>query len=175
MLTVFVIHECVSCWLYHLMLQFHFYLSTGAGVSSDAHELAPPSVGVWTSGGTMKVTAVDYMATDAIKPANGLPLPQQGDVITTDDALETEASDASQQQQNPGHLAKTVTLTNGSRGIYCEDKPGKASVNGTSKCMTTEPLPGDLIVANGDSHHSTPRKLQAKTDFIANRAIRYFQ
>lgn len=120
----------------------------------------------------MKVTAaVDYMATDAIKPANGLPLPQQDDVITTDEDLEIEVGEANQQQQNPGHLAKIVTLNNGNGGIYREDTPGKGCVNGTSKCMKAEPLPGDLIVANGDSHHSTPRKLQDKTDFTANRVL----
>jgi hypothetical protein len=124
----------------------------------------------------MKVTAaVDYMATDAIKPANGLPLPQQDDVITTDEDLEIEVGEANQQQQNPGHLAKIVTLNNGNGGIYREDTPGKGCVNGTSKCMKAEPLPGDLIVANGDSHHSTPRKLQDKTDFTANRVLRYIQ
>jgi hypothetical protein len=145
-------------------------------VSSDAHELAPPSVGIKTLGSTMKVTAaVDYMATDAIKPANGLPLPQQGDVITNDEDLEIEVGEANQQQQNPGHLAKIVTLTNGNGGIYREDKPGKAAVNGTSKCMKTEPLPSDLIVANGDSQQSTPRNLQDMTDFTASRELRYFQ
>ena len=145
-------------------------------VSSDAYELAPPSFGVWTLGGTMKVTtAVDYMATDSVKPANGLPLPQQADVITTDEDLEIQVGEANQQQQNPGHFAKIVTLTNGNGGIYREDKPGKAIVNGTSQCMKAEPLPGDLIVANGDSHHSTPRKLQDKTDFTANQELRYLQ
>jgi len=124
----------------------------------------------------MKVTpAVDYMATDSAKPANGLPLPQQADVITTDADLEIEVGEANQQQQNPGHFAKIVTLTNGNGGIYREDKSSKTIVNGTSQCMKAEPLPGDLIVANGDSHHSTPRKLQDKTDFTANRALRYLQ
>jgi len=124
----------------------------------------------------MKVTtAVDYMATDSVKPANGLPLPQQADVITTDEDLEIQVGEANQQQQNPGHFAKIVTLTNGNGGIYREDKPGKAIVNGTSQCMKAEPLPGDLIVANGDSHHSTPRKLQDKTDFTANQELRYLQ
>lgn len=145
-------------------------------VPSDAYELAPPSFGVWIVAGTMKVTAaVDYMATDSVKPANGLPLPQQADVITTDEDLEIEVGDANQQQQNPGHFAKIVTLTNGNGGVYREDKSGKTTVNGNSKCMKAEPLPGDLIVANGDSHHSTPRKLQDKTDFTANRALRYLQ
>ena len=145
-------------------------------VPSDAYELAPPNFGVWTVRGTMKViAAVDYMATDSVKPANGLPLPQQADVITTDEDPEIDIGETNQQQQIPGHLARIVTVTNGNGEIYREDKPGKTIVTGTSKCTNAEPLPGDLIVANGDSHHSTPRKLQDKTDFTANRALRYLQ
>jgi hypothetical protein len=115
----------------------------------------------------MKVTtAVDPMATDA-----GLPL-RHGDVVMTDEELEVEVGEANQQQQNPGHLAKIVTVTNGRAETY-HDRPGKAIVNGISKSSKVETLPGDLIVANGDSNHSTPKKLQDKTDSADNRSPRY--
>lgn len=133
--------------------------------ASDVHGLAQPSVGVWTSGDTMRVTtAVDPMATDA-----GLPLRQHDDVVMTD---EVEDGEANRQQQNPGHLA---TLTNGRAETY-DDRLGKATVNGISKpskAETTTTPGGDLIVANGNSNHSTPKKLQAKTDSAANQSPRY--
>jgi len=138
----------------------------------DAYELAPRSVGTWISGEAMKVTtAVDPMATDAMKPAVGLPLPQQGDVVTSGE-LEVEVCEAKQQQQNPGHVAKIITLTNGNAETYRDDRPGKAIVNGISKPLKVEPLPGDLIVSNVD--HSTSKRLQDKTDSAANRTPRYF-
>jgi glycine cleavage system H lipoate-binding protein len=151
---------------------FCFDLFVGS-VARYACELAPPNVVVWTSGDTMKVTTVDPMTTEAIKPVSGLPLPQQGDIITTNE-LEVEVGEVNQQQQNHGHLAKIVTLTNGSGGTYHDDKPGKAIVNGISKSMKVETPPGDLIVTNGDSSHSAPKKLQDKTDSTASRAPRYF-
>ncbi|XP_021925436.1 guanine nucleotide exchange factor for Rab-3A-like [Zootermopsis nevadensis] len=106
-------------------------------------------------------TAVDPMATDA-----GLPLRQHDDVVMTD---EVEDGEANRQQQNPGHLA---TLTNGRAETY-DDRLGKATVNGISKpskAETTTTPGGDLIVANGNSNHSTPKKLQAKTDSAANQS-----
>lgn len=116
----------------------------------------------------MKVTtAVDPMATDA-----GLPLRQHGDVVMTDEELEAEVGETKQQQQTAGHLAKIVALTNGSAETY-HDSPGKATVNGISKSSKLETLPGDLVVANGDSNHSTPKKPQDKTDSAANRSPRY--
>jgi hypothetical protein len=117
----------------------------------------------------MKVTtAVDPMATDA-----GLPLRQHGDVVMADEELEVEVGEANQQQQNTGYLAKIVTLINGHVETYHDDRPGKVIVNGISKPINTDTLPGDLIVANGDSNHSTPKKLQDKTDSAANRSTRY--
>ncbi|XP_069680501.1 guanine nucleotide exchange factor for Rab-3A-like [Periplaneta americana] len=71
------------------------------------------------------------------------PSPQQGD---DEEEFEVEV------QQNPGHI---VTLTNGSY------RDGKPLVNGVAK---------DLIVTNGDSAHSTPRKLQDKTDGVVARS-----
>lgn len=144
---------------------FCFDLFVGSP-ASYAYELAPPYGAVWISGDTMKVTTnVDPMTTEAIKPESGLPSPQQGDIITTDKELEGEVGEANQQQQNHCCLTKTVTLTNGNRGTYHDDRPGKAIVNGTP--------PGDLIVTNGDSNHSAPKKLQDKTDSTASRALRY--
>ena len=83
----------------------------------------------------MKVTtAVDPMATEAI-------------VTTDEEELEVEVGEANQQQQqNPAHLAKIVTLTNGNSH--------KPLVNGISN-------KSDLIVTNGDSNHSTPKKTDA--------------
>jgi lipoprotein-anchoring transpeptidase ErfK/SrfK len=151
---------------------FCFDLFVGS-VASNAHELAPPNVAVWSLGDTMKVTTtVDPMTTEAIKPASGLPSPQQSDITTTNKELE-EVNEANQQQQNHGCLAKTVTLPNGNRATYQDDRPGKAIVNGISKSMKVETPPGDLIVTNGDSNHSAPKKLQDKTDSTTSRAPRY--
>jgi hypothetical protein len=151
-------------------LCFDLFVGSAA---SYAYELAPPNVAVSSSGDTMKVTTnVDPMTTEVIKPDSGLPSPQQGDIITTDKELEGEVGEANQ-QQNHGRLTKTVTLTNGNRGAYHDDRPGKVIVNGISKSMKVETPPGDLIVTNGDSNHSAPKKLQDKTDSTASRASRY--
>jgi hypothetical protein len=122
----------------------------------------------------MKVTTnVDPMMTEAIKPDSGLPLLQQGDIITTDKELEGEVGEANQQQQNHGCLTKIVNLTNGNRGTYHDDRPGKAIVNGISKSVKVEAPPDDLIVTNGDGSHLAPKKVQDKTDSTASRAPRY--
>jgi hypothetical protein len=121
----------------------------------------------------MKVTTtVGPMTTEAIQPASGLPSPQ-GDIITTNKELEVEVGEANQQQRSHGHLAKIVTLTNGNRGAYHDDRPGKAIVNGISKSVKVETPLGDLRVTNGDSSHSAPKKLQDKTDATASREPRY--
>ena len=82
----------------------------------------------------MKVTtAVDAMATEAT-------------VNTDEEEVEVEVGEANKQQQEiPAHLAKIVTLTNGSSH--------KPLVNGISN-------KSDLIVTNGDSNHSTPKKTE---------------
>ncbi|XP_023708397.1 guanine nucleotide exchange factor for Rab-3A isoform X2 [Cryptotermes secundus] len=119
----------------------------------------------------MKVTTnVDPMTTEAIKPESGLPLPQQGDIITTDKEVEGEVGEANQQQQNHGRLTKTVTLTNGNKETYHGDRPGKTIFNGISKSLKVEDPHGDFIVTNGDSNHSAPKKLQDKTDSTASKA-----
>lgn len=137
-------------------------------VASYAQELVRPDVAVCTSGDTMKVTAtVGPMTTEAVKPANGGPSPQQGS-ITTDEEVE-----ATQQQRSHSHLARIVSLTNGNTGAYHDDRPGKPIVNGTSKSLKVESPPGDLRVTNGDSSHSAPKKLQHKTDSTASKEPRY--
>jgi hypothetical protein len=150
---------------------FRFGLFAGS-VASYAYELAQPNVAICISGDTMKVTTtVGPMATEARKPASGLPSPQ--DIITTNKELEVEVAEANQQQQSHGHPAKIVTLTNGNKGAYHDDRPGKAIVNGISKSMKVETPPGDLRVTNGDINHSAPKKLQDKTDATASREPRY--
>jgi hypothetical protein len=151
---------------------FCFDLFVGSA-ASYAYELAPPNNAIWISGDTMKVTDVDPMTTEAIKPENGLPSSQQGDIITTDEELEGEVGEANQQQQKLGCVTKTVILTNGNCGTYHDDRPAKAILNGISKSVKVETPVGDLIVTNGDSNHSVPKKLQDKTDSTASKAPRY--